>query len=157
MLGPVNDDESVEIFTEALNCGPITFCGTQWTSLFVNENGYVTFGSAGGIEEGVSMLQVHEVGDYEASYVPTLADFHRLDPRFRMADEIWRRCNACSSPIELGAIHWVCSVSTCNRKRTGMVFCSVDCWEIHLSDANHREAWAVESRRHECDNKSPLA
>jgi len=41
-------------------------------------------------------------------------------------------------------LHWVCSVSTCNRKRTGMVFCTPDCWEVHLPTMNHREAWAVE-------------
>jgi len=26
------------------------------------------------------------------------------------------------------------------------VFCSVTCWEVHLPEANHREAWAVERR-----------
>lgn len=56
----------------------------------------------------------------------------------------WRRCSACKQPIELGSTYQVCSVSTCNRKRTGLVFCSVNCWEIHLPVANHREAWAVE-------------
>ena len=56
----------------------------------------------------------------------------------------WRRCSACKKPIELGSIYQVCSVSTCNQKRTGMAFCTVDCWEIHLPVANHREAWAVE-------------
>ena len=59
-------------------------------------------------------------------------------------DRSWRRCNACKDSIALGATYWVCSVSTCNRKRTGMAFCSVDCWEVHLPVANHREAWAVE-------------
>lgn len=58
----------------------------------------------------------------------------------------WRRCSACKKDIALGAVHWVCSVSTCNRKRTGLVFCSVDCWEIHLPTERHREAWAVEAR-----------
>ena len=58
----------------------------------------------------------------------------------------WRRCSACKNDIALGTIHWVCSVSTCNRKRTGLVFCSVDCWEIHLPTERHREAWAVEAR-----------
>jgi hypothetical protein len=58
----------------------------------------------------------------------------------------WRRCSACKTSIALGAIHQVCSVSTCNRPRTGLVFCSVSCWEVHLPDANHREAWAVERR-----------
>lgn len=56
----------------------------------------------------------------------------------------WRRCNACKEPIAFGATYWVCNVSTCNRKRTGMVFCSVSCWEVHLPSANHRESWAVE-------------
>ncbi len=55
----------------------------------------------------------------------------------------WRRCSACKQPIAYGATHQVCSVSTCNRKRTGMVFCTVECWEVHLPIANHREAWAV--------------
>jgi hypothetical protein len=61
-----------------------------------------------------------------------------------MSEESWRRCSACKEPIGLGATYWVCSVSTCNRKRTGLVFCTVSCWEVHLPDANHREAWAVE-------------
>ncbi len=56
----------------------------------------------------------------------------------------WRRCSACKQPIELGSIYQVCSISTCNQKRTGMVFCTVTCWEIHLPVARHREAWAVE-------------
>ncbi len=56
----------------------------------------------------------------------------------------WRRCSACKNPIASGAIYWTCSVSTCNRKRTGLAFCTVTCWEVHLPGANHREAWAVE-------------
>ena len=60
--------------------------------------------------------------------------------------EAWRRCSACKNPIALGATYWVCNVSTCNRKRTGMVFCTVSCWEVHLPVANHREAWAVEKQ-----------
>ena len=62
-----------------------------------------------------------------------------------MSSELqWRRCSACKQPIEFGALYWVCSVSTCNRKRTGLVFCTVTCWEVHLPGANHREAWALE-------------
>ena len=56
----------------------------------------------------------------------------------------WRRCSACKEAIALGATYWTCNVSTCNRKRTGLVFCSVSCWEVHLPGAKHREAWAVE-------------
>lgn len=60
--------------------------------------------------------------------------------------ERWRRCSACKNDIALSAVYWVCSVSTCNRVRTALVFCSVDCWEIHLPTERHREAWAVEKR-----------
>jgi hypothetical protein len=34
-------------------------------------------------------LIVHQVGSFEASFVPTLADFARLDPRFRLPAEVW--------------------------------------------------------------------
>ncbi len=57
---------------------------------------------------------------------------------------VWRRCSACKQDIALGARYWVCNVSTCNRKRTALAFCSVTCWEVHLPGANHREAWAVD-------------
>lgn len=35
-------------------------------------------------------LPVVQVGSFEASYVPSIADFVRLDPRFRLTDEVWR-------------------------------------------------------------------
>lgn len=54
----------------------------------------------------------------------------------------WRHCSTCKKPIELGGTYLVCNVSTCNRKRTGLVFCSMDCWDAHLPSARHREAWA---------------
>lgn len=34
-------------------------------------------------------LVVHDVGDFEASFVPTLRDFKRLDARFRLPGEVW--------------------------------------------------------------------
>jgi len=34
-------------------------------------------------------LQVVEVGDFEASFVPTVKDFSRLDERFRLPDNAW--------------------------------------------------------------------
>ena len=36
-----------------------------------------------------SILEVHDVGAFEASFVPTLSDFGRLDPRFQMDDAVW--------------------------------------------------------------------
>jgi len=58
---------------------------------------------------------------------------------------VWMLCSACRKGIPFRAIHWVCSVSTCNRNRTRLVFCSVACWDSHLSTIRHREAWAVEA------------
>jgi hypothetical protein len=34
-------------------------------------------------------LAVHTVGAFDASFVPTLADFDRLDQRFRLPEEVW--------------------------------------------------------------------
>ena len=62
-----------------------------------------------------------------------------------MADA-WRRCSACKQDIPLGGLYYTCSVSTCNRKRTALAFCSVSCWEVHLPTERHREAWAIEQR-----------
>jgi histone H3/H4 len=56
----------------------------------------------------------------------------------------WRRCNNCKSDMGFEQTYWVCSVSTCNRKRTGLVFCTVSCWDAHLPLMRHREAWAEE-------------
>lgn len=63
-----------------------------------------------------------------------------------VTDESWKKCNSCKKPIPFKAVYWVCNVSTCNRKRTGMSFCSVSCWDAHLPLMNHREAWAEERR-----------
>src|ERR1043166_4477512 len=48
-----------------------------------------------GIERSATLalpqtLTVHRVGSFEASWVPTLADMNRLDPRFRLDDQVWR-------------------------------------------------------------------
>jgi hypothetical protein len=36
-------------------------------------------------------LPVVDVGDFQASFVPTIADFGRLDERFRIADDVWSK------------------------------------------------------------------
>jgi hypothetical protein len=59
--------------------------------------------------------------------------------------ETWLKCSACRTEIPFGARHWVCSVSTCNRNRMRLVFCSVACWDSHLGEARHRDAGAVEA------------
>jgi hypothetical protein len=59
---------------------------------------------------------------------------------------VFRRCSSCKQDIALGAKYWVCSVSTCNRSRTALAFCTTDCWDAHLGYVNHRESWAEERR-----------
>ncbi len=39
-------------------------------------------------------LRVHDVGDFEASFVPRLEDFGRLDERFRIPADVWDRLPA---------------------------------------------------------------
>jgi histone H3/H4 len=62
------------------------------------------------------------------------------------AGEYFRVCSICRKPIEFGARYYKCSVSTCNRSRTALFFCSVPCWDAHVPEARHRDAWAEEVR-----------
>ena len=59
---------------------------------------------------------------------------------------IWKHCSSCKNSIGFKANYFVCNVSTCNRKRTGLVFCSVTCWDAHVPLMNHRECWAEERK-----------
>jgi hypothetical protein len=53
-------------------------------------------------------------------------------------------CSVCKKPIPMGAKYYRCSVSTCNSGRLKLTFCSVRCWDVHLPEARHRDAGAVE-------------
>jgi hypothetical protein len=63
-----------------------------------------------------------------------------------LANSTWRKCSTCKKDIALGAKYYECSVSTCTGQRTGYVFCSISCWEVHLPGARHRDAGAVEKK-----------
>lgn len=58
----------------------------------------------------------------------------------------FRVCSTCKKPIAFAERYYRCSVSTCNRPRTGLFFCSVPCWDAHVPEARHRDAWAEETR-----------
>ncbi|MFN0252784.1 MAG: hypothetical protein ACKV2T_38270 [Kofleriaceae bacterium] len=58
--------------------------------------------------------------------------------------EMWMKCTECRTEIVYGQTYWQCSVSTCNRSRMPLYFCSVVCWDSHLSTVRHRDAYAVE-------------
>jgi hypothetical protein len=58
----------------------------------------------------------------------------------------WRRCTTCKKSIGFGHKYWICSVSTCNRVRTGLVFCDLKCFDAHVPVLNHRDAGAFERK-----------
>ena len=57
---------------------------------------------------------------------------------------MFKKCSICKKEIALGGKYYVCSVSTCNGKRTGLSFCSIHCFERHLPGARHKDAAAIE-------------
>ncbi len=44
--------------------------------------------------DGLLALEIHSVGSFEASFVPTVKDFARLDARFRLPDGTWDKLPA---------------------------------------------------------------
>jgi hypothetical protein len=54
----------------------------------------------------------------------------------------FKLCSECKKPIAFSAAYYRCSVSTCNRKRLGLFFCSLPCWDAHVPMMRHRDAWA---------------
>lgn len=63
-----------------------------------------------------------------------------------MEENFWKKCSSCKKPIAFNAKYYICSVSTCTGQRTGYSFCSVDCWEVHVPGARHRDAGALERK-----------
>ena len=61
-------------------------------------------------------------------------------------ESFWRRCSTCKRELGFSAPYWTCSVSTCNRKGSAFVFCSLSCWNSHVPTMRHRDAWAEELR-----------
>lgn len=59
-------------------------------------------------------------------------------------EDHWRKCSSCKKNIAFKQKFWICSVTTCQRTRTGLVFCEVSCFDAHLPLLRHREAWALE-------------
>lgn len=57
-------------------------------------------------------------------------------------DNTFKVCSTCKKPIAFEAAYYRCSVSTCNRSRVAYYFCSVPCWDAHVPEQRHRDAWA---------------
>jgi hypothetical protein len=56
-------------------------------------NGFpvIAWRSKSSFEIAEPTLQVHDVGSFAASFVPTLNDFDRLDSRFRLPEQVWHQ------------------------------------------------------------------
>lgn len=54
----------------------------------------------------------------------------------------WRKCSSCKKEIGFNTIYQVCNVSSCRK----VVFCSVNCWNLHNEVMGHKSAWAEERR-----------
>ena len=63
-----------------------------------------------------------------------------------MEINFWKKCSSCKKEIPFNSKYYICSVSTCTGQRTGYSFCSVDCWEVHVPGARHRDAGALERK-----------
>ncbi len=60
--------------------------------------------------------------------------------------DYFKLCSACKKEISYGMEYYVCSVSTCNKKRGGFVFCSMPCFDSHVGVLRHRDAGAFIER-----------
>jgi GAF domain-containing protein len=58
----------------------------------------------------------------------------------------YMRCSVCKGEIQWGAAWFKCTVSTCNRARVALAFCSTDCWDTHLPEARHRDPGFTEHK-----------
>jgi histone H3/H4 len=61
------------------------------------------------------------------------------------ARNYWNKCSTCKKELPFKGAYYICSVSTCQGKRTGLHFCSVECWDAHLGFARHRDAGALDA------------
>jgi hypothetical protein len=74
-------------------------------------------------------------------------DFKRglsMDQPHQTTDTFWKKCSSCKKPIGFNTKYYVCSVSTCSGQRTGYIFCSMPCFEVHLPAARHRDAGGIQ-------------
>lgn len=63
----------------------------------------------------------------------------------------WRKCGSCKKEIGFNTVYQACNVSTCRK----MVFCSVDCWNLHNPVMNHKSSWAEENRSPKKEDYAP--
>lgn len=70
-----------------------------------------------------------------------------------MEQSYWRKCGSCKKEIGFNTIYQACNVSSCRK----LVFCSVDCWNLHNPVMNHKSSWAEENRSPRQEDFKPEA
>lgn len=70
-----------------------------------------------------------------------------------MEPTYWRKCGTCKKEIGFNTVYQACNVSTCRK----LVFCSVDCWNLHNPVMNHKSSWAEENRSPRKEDYVPSA
>lgn len=81
------EEDSVEFVDLSSNSGFFD----QLDALFPKPNRLRSRGLCRGLTDSLSTLKVHAVGSFEASFVPTVDDFDRLDERFTLPRATWDR------------------------------------------------------------------
>lgn len=86
---PANEDDSLEFIS--LKQYDDFFTDLDRLFPIVLPTAPATRGAVGAMNDAPINLKVHDVGDFVASFVPTMSDFGRLDPQFRVPAESWEQ------------------------------------------------------------------
>lgn len=81
---PVNPAEDVIHFIDFKNHSGFF---DHLHQLFVEQSRSMTLGFSKGVSR--SLLKVHDVGNFKATFVPTLSDFDRVDKQFKFDSKVW--------------------------------------------------------------------
>lgn len=97
--------------------------------------------------------EVKRVADVIAGYFSAHKSLPERTPKAGPPSEqegpgktFYMRCSVCKGEIKWGAAWFKCTVSTCNRTRIALAFCSTDCWDTHLPEARHRDPGFTEHK-----------
>jgi hypothetical protein len=87
--------------------------------------------------EAMDTIEVQRIGAFDASYVPTIADFKRLDERFRLPEQVWDKLPNYKDwgfavfKLREGELNYHPMAFSFYRKRGGAVFFPT----VHIHDA----------------------
>lgn len=88
--------------------------------------------------------EVKKVADYLAHFFSSHPKLPERPKQKNAEDrpenrDYYAKCSVCKAEIKWGATWYKCTVSTCNRSRVALYFCTTRCWDAHLPEARHRD------------------